>query len=523
MTAAAVREPGRVEDILGQRRAPLVFGVLTVLLIGWLWGSLNPLPWVYDEAAYLLQAQIFAAGEWAAPGRPLPEFFEQIHVFVTPRLVPRYPPGHALLMVPGIWLGATALMPLLFSGLTGALVFGLARRLANPWVGLLTWLIWITAPEELYLRPSFMSQTSSTLVWLLAWTALARWQATGQRRMLVTVAMLGALAGLIRPVTAIAFLIPVGLVILKRVIAEREWRALLVAIAAALPVAAIGPGWSLATTGRAFPTPYSEYSRVYTPWNMPGFQVDTSPPLRPEIPAISRFRREWLPLHQSHRIERLPAILFERVRGIVMTVWGGPGGEGWAWRYLLVPMALLGLLGLPAPARVVGWCAGSIVLIMLSLASRPLWTVYYLEVFPWFALVTALGVWRVARWTASRAGREGLAAWLVGIGIVASFPRGVDRLIRARDQQVTVRLSHQELAQAIATIPGKAVVFVAAGPAHRPYESLVTNEPDLEGARVWVVHDRGDDNRRLIAVAAGRKAYRWDPGTGRLTGLATSP
>lgn len=513
MTAPA---RGTFERALTSRWAPAGFGLLTFALMLWLWGSLNPAPWVYDEAAYLLQARIFAGGAWFAPGRPLPEFFEQIHVFVTPRLVPRYPPGHALLLVPGIWLGASALMPLLFSAATGSLVFGLARRLANPWVGLVTWAVWVTAPEELYIRPSFMSQTSSTLVWLLAWVALERWAATGSRRMLAAVAVLGATGGIIRPITAVALLIPVGVVVLRGVVRRRDWRGLFLAVAAALPVAAIGPWWSYATTGRAFPTPYSEYSRVYTPWNMPGFRVDTTPPLRAEIPAITRFRREWLPLHQAHRLERLPAILLDRLRGIVMTMWGGPGGEGWGWRYLLAPLALVGLLRLPAPARVAGWGAVSLVLVMLWLASRPLWTVYYLEVFPWFALITALGCWRAAQWVGDRTRHAGLAPLLMAVGVIVSVPGVVDRLIRARDQQITARLGADDLARAVAAIPGRAVVFIAPGPPHRPYESLVTNEPDLERQRVWLVHDRGDDNRRLLAIAAGRSAWRWDPGRAHL-------
>jgi len=129
----------RIEAALAGRTAPVAVGLLTVLLVWWLWGSLHPDPWVYDEASYLLQARIFATGHWSVPGPPLPEFFEQFHVFVAPRLVPKYPPGHALLLVPGIWLGLPALLPLVMSGLTGGLVFGLGRRLGSPLVGLVAW------------------------------------------------------------------------------------------------------------------------------------------------------------------------------------------------------------------------------------------------------------------------------------------------------------------------------------------------------------------------------------------------
>ena len=520
MTETGTRRSA-AERALGGWAAPVLVGAMTAAVIGWLWGSLNPLPWVYDEAAYLLQAKIFATWHWSAPGRPVPEFFEQVHVFVTPRLVPRYPPGHALLLVPGIWLGASALMPLLFSAVTGGLVFGVARRLANGWVALMTWLVWITAPEELYLRPSFMSQTSSTLIWLLAWIALARWQARGDRWALIMVAMFGAYAGVIRPITAVALLIPVGVVVLNTIRARPDWAGVGMAAVAGLSVAALGPLWSFESTGRAFPTPYSEYSRVYTPWNLPGFRVDTAPPLRPEIPAISKFRREWLPVHQSHRIERLPIILAERIRGIVVTLWGGPGGAGWSWRYGLVPLALLGFVRLPSPVRVVGWGAAALVLVMLSLASRPLWTVYYLEVFPLLAFATGLGAWRAAEWVGARSRRADLAPLLVVIALVASVPGIADRLVAAKDQQVTARMIRDDLARAIAGISGRAIVFVAPGPAHRPHEDLVSNEPDVDAARVWVVHDRGADNARLLTVAPGRTAYRFDPADGSIVPFRT--
>ena len=54
------------------------------------------------------------------------------------------------------------------------------------------------------------------------------------------------------------------------------------------------------------------------------------------------------------------------------------------------------------------------------------------------------------------------------------------------------------------------------GPPHRPYESYVQNEPDLDQTRVWLVQDRGDDDRRLMAIAPDRAPYRFDPGTGKL-------
>ncbi|MBM4187300.1 MAG: hypothetical protein FJ206_08320 [Gemmatimonadetes bacterium] len=510
----------RLERSLTRREAVVVVALLTAALHWWLAGSLSPIPWVYDEAAYLLQAKIFATGHWTAAGRPLPEFFEQLHVFVTPKLAPKYPPGHALLLVPGVWLGHPWLMPLLFNGLTAALVFGFARSLLGVWPGLLTWVIWVTAPAELYLRPSYMSQVSSTLIWLTAWWLLERWRQGGQRRDLVMLAIAAGLAVIVRPITAFAFLIPAGLVVLRGVMARRQWPVLGAACVAALPVLGIAVWWSIASGGRPYPTPYSEYSRVYTPWNMPGFAVDSTPPERAEIPAVRRFREEWRPIHERHTLERLPAIAAERLAGIGVTFFGDGGFPGVRTpvRWILVLAFVAGLIGLPRPIGLALLSGGVLFVSMLWLASRPLWTIYYFEAFPALAAATAWGAWRLARRAAGLLGRPSPAALVLG-GLALAVPGTVDRLIRARQQQIDLRETATMLATRIDSIEGQAVVFVAPGPAHRPYESYVVNEPDLGTTRVWIAHDRGADNVRLMAIAPGRLGYRFDPGTGGLTRL----
>jgi len=508
----------RTEAALGSRVAPWVAGASSVLLVFWLWGgTLSPLPWVYDEAAYLLQARIFAGGHWAAPSPPLPEFFEQMHVFVTPALVPKYPPGHALLMVPGIWLGMPALIPLLLTGLTAGLLFAAARGFGGPWVGFLAWLIWITAPEELYLRPSYMSQISSGAVWLAGWLMLRRWRDDPKRgAWLVGFGCCAALGAVIRPVSAMAFLVVIGPWVLWRAVRVGQWRAVALSVAMALPVLAIVPWWSYATSGRAFPTPYSEYSRVYAPWNLPGFSVDHSPPERPETPSMAKFRREWLSLHEAHTVGRLPAIALERLRGLGVTFFGERG-----WRWGLVVGFAVGVL--VASGEVLFGLAMVVMLIgfYLWIAARPLWTVYYLEGFPVLGLVTAIGCWRVASWSARRLGAStvppALPGGLVLVGLLVAVPGTVDRLVRAKEQQVNLRLVQTDLARAVEGIAGKAVIFVKTGPERRPYESYVQNAPDLDRERVWIVQDRGPDNQRLLDASGGRQGYLFDPGTGTVT------
>ena len=522
--AAFVRLFDRIDQALLSRWAPWVIAGLTGLLVAWLMGGLNPEPWVYDEAAYLLQAKIFATGHWSAPGRPLPEFFEQLHVFVTPRLVPKYPPGHALLMVPGIWLGMAALIPLVATTATGGLIFRLARGLGGHWVGLLTWLVWITAPEELYLRPSYLSQTSTTLMWLGVWWSVERWR-QGGGRWLIVASLLVALAAITRPITAIALALPVAVVVLRRLWEERSFTPALAGLIAALPILALAPLWSFESTGRAFPTPYSEYSRVYVPWNMPGFSIDRSPPRRAEIPAITRFRTEWLPIHEGHTVARLPAIALARLKGIGTTFFGDGGFPDGAvpWRWVLLGAALIGVVRPPRAMWPALAGAPILFLTMLWLASRPLWTVYYFEIFPVLAFVVALGVVRVAEGMSRMAG----ASWRAGptprfvsgvilAGTLVAVPGTVERVVRAKQQQEDLRLVQTDLRRAVEQLPGRAIVFIGTGTAHRPFESYVMNEPDLDRARVWLVNDRGEDNKRLLSFAKDRAGYFFNPGSGQI-------
>jgi hypothetical protein len=94
-------------------------------------GLLPPTPVLHDEVSYLFEAWTFAAGHPRYPTPPFPEFFEQLHVLVTPRFASRYPSGFATALIPGVWLGGPALGPVLLAGLSAACLFALAQRLSG--------------------------------------------------------------------------------------------------------------------------------------------------------------------------------------------------------------------------------------------------------------------------------------------------------------------------------------------------------------------------------------------------------
>src|SRR4029077_20401705 len=142
--------------------SPFAAAIVTTLFVRIVWGSFDEPGVVHDERAYLLQAGSAAGGHWTGAGPPLSAFFEQVHVFIAPAVFAKYPPAHALTLVPGIWLSMPGLMPAGVTGIAGALTYWLARRFADEWTALLTWWLWTTSWPTLHWSASYFSETTST-------------------------------------------------------------------------------------------------------------------------------------------------------------------------------------------------------------------------------------------------------------------------------------------------------------------------------------------------------------------------
>ena len=498
------------------RAAPIIVGTVTTLVTWWLWGTLSATPYVHDEVAILLQAKIFAGFRWAAPAPPLPEFFEQFHVFVTPTLAPKYPPGHALTMVPGIWLGLPGLMSVLLSGLTGAMLFVLARRYSNGVVALLAWIIWLVAPAALRFRPSYFSEITTGAIWLVAWWTLIRYRETGARKWLVALAALVAWGGITRPVTMIVFAIPVGGMVLWTVWKRRAWLDVAAALPLALAICSIVPIWGRAVLGEWGKNPYAYYQALYFPVENPGLGVDSTPPLRQLPPNMARFNEYARPMHEVHTAERLGEQLQLRLVELRRGMWGGQ-----SFLYLL---AILGVLVMPAAVAVaLGTCV-LVVLAYLSIAHQPYWLIYYLEVLPVLAFLSALGVWQfvtlVAELAPKRVGRArelALPALVTCAALVSWLSAdSLDAFGMWHRQLSYAPKYHETFQELVSKIPDrKAVVFVRYAPTADVHLSLTNNEPDPASARVWAVHDLGDENLRLLKIAPDRVPYLYEELPGR--------
>jgi hypothetical protein len=496
---------------MSSRWAPVLCGVLTAVVTWWVWGSLRQIPAYHDEAAYLLQAKLVASGRWTAPGRPLPEFFEQYHVLVTPVLASKYWPGHSLLMVPGMWLGLPGLVPVLLSGLTGALCFALARRLTNPWVAALAWFFWTTAPGVMHWRASYYSEVTTSALWLVSWWALLDWYETGRRGALLILAACVGWSAITRPLTALAFAVPTGIVVLRRCYARRTWRDLGLALGLGAVLLGLIPLWSARTTGDWRTTPYALYARLYFP-----FHLDTTEPERALPPDMQRWVGPMQDMVRAYTLGAFPGALVERVRQIGVDMWHG-------WRLLFLPFAIVGLFVLPAGAGYAVATAAFLVLAHLWIAHVPSWSLYYLEVQPVLAFLTALGVGVTAPRVTRRLGASPTRLIALIVGSAALALAFLD--LRATGRTLANRQAYfRRFATLVQRIPDpQAIVFVRYSPYHNVHGSLIANEPDLEQAHAWIVYDRGADNARLLALAPARVPYLYDETTNTLTALPRAP
>lgn len=504
-----------LERALESRFAPVVLGALTALLSVWMWGSLSAPAVIHDESAYLLQARIFASGHLSAPPPALPEFFEQYHVLLTPRLAPKYLPGHALMLVPGIWLGLPGLMPVLLGGVAAGLLFALSRRVAGCWVAALSWMISLTSPADVVWRCMYLSESTSSAVWLGAAWFLLRWWEGGRSRDLVFVALLCAWLAITRPLTAIAVAFPVGVVVLVGVWRRQAFAALGSALAAGLVVLCLVPVWNAASLRDWRTTPYAEYSRVYFPYQKLGFGVDPAPPLRALPADMVVYDAKYRRIHAAHTVRDLPRAAVRRVYASC----GAFLGEG-VWRAPLGLFLLLGLLRLRGPA--IFGLVSSLSLFVAYLAyAHPLdWLIYYAEGHAFLAFAVALGLWQVLVRLSSESHAPLAAAALLALAPalgaldVVGVRRGIQHSLSY----------HRGFAEALAKLPHeKAVVFVRYAPNHDVNDALVENPPDYDRARVWVAYDRGRENARLLVLDPERVPYLFDEAASTLYPLPPPP
>jgi hypothetical protein len=340
-----------------------------------------------DENSYLFQATTFSRLSLRCPPPPHP--LEQLLIRGMNVLDPergwfsRYPPGHALWLVPGILAGDARIMSALAAALSLWLLTGAARSLRAPWWAAAVFLL--LSPYFLFMHGTLLSHTSGMLAVSLMLWAYLRWRET--RRICHVVLAGGAWAFLFlgRPYTA-ALLVPAfaldGLVLWFR----RRDRATFLALCAFAAAALSGPLLMLVynklVTGNAGLCPYAMYAKD---------------------PHLGFHERHTFALGLTH--------LGENLRLLDTWLLGVPGALGGL-------AAAFFLCRSSAPVRlaavaVVSLVAGYVLFYYPGFnTSGPY---YYFEALPFMAVTVALLAQHAARWRRAR------AAGLVLFAAIAVF------------------------------------------------------------------------------------------------------
>lgn len=506
---------------LDHRRAPLLIGLLTAAACWWVAGrTLDVEPISTDEAAYLLQAEIFAHGQVTAPGAPIPEFFEQPWVLVTPRIVAKYPPGHSLLLAPGVALGLPWLMPLLLNVVSGALLFALLRRAIGAPAALLAWGAWVLSGMAMAWQTSYFSEVSLLACWLGAGALVWRWLDGASWRPLAGAGALAAFGASTRPLSILLLGLPLAVVVLGQASRRARWRELWPAVGVAAAGLLAIPLWNHAATGDAWRSPLRAYTETYIPWDRLGFAIDSTPPLRATPTDLQAIAAQLAKVHREHTLSALPRTVLERADRVRALLFYG-------WRWLLAGAVLAGIWRLAPAARLMLACAGVQFVGHAVWGHQAGWTIYYAESAAfWFipgavglvCLIVALG--RRLGGGAEAEGRAGLvvllaAPVLIWLSFEDSAPYREWRQVRAGESRAFAEFVRQG--------PPGAIYFVRYGEARSGRPGLIRNDPFLATARAWVVYDLGPKDQELLRAAPGRTGYLVDEATRSVTELPRAP
>jgi 4-amino-4-deoxy-L-arabinose transferase-like glycosyltransferase len=401
-------------------------------------------------------------------------------------------------------------MPILLNAAAGSLVFANVRRIAGGAVALITFLLWVSAPGTFWYRASYLSENTTSVLWLLALWELQEWLEKGGRLRVLVLALCLGLGAITRPMTMGLLALPIAFVFLRRVVARRSWHDLALAVVAGGFWLFVLPLWAAQTTGDWRISPYRHYSRVYFPYDWTGFGVRPDPPLRPLPDALKPFAAHFLRLHTEFTVPAVPDSALRRWYTMGQEQWGG-------WRNGLRPFAIVGAMAFGAQAGFALVSAAVLFVGHLSFAHNPAWCPYYLEIQPVLSFATAMGLCGVLAsivrpWPVHGRGDERVrrvVTWfLLGAGALAVA--GAAGLMDARSRRRSDLADQARFEKRLEALPAPAIVFVHYDPVRGVKGGLVRNPVDLNAARVWIVHDLGPRNAELMRLAPDRRLYLYD-------------
>ncbi|MCS6771557.1 MAG: hypothetical protein NZ740_05980, partial [Kiritimatiellae bacterium] len=434
-----------------------------------------------DEASYVFQANNFLDGVIARPPPPFPDAFlhGMIVIHHEAGWFSRYPPGHPLWLIPGLWLGDVRVSAALAAAVAMWFLCAAATTL-NISQALIA-LPLLLSPWFIFMYGTLLSHTSG-----LAATALLCWAyIRGQQRK--SIVLLGS-AGLAwsflflnRTYTAAWMAVPFGLDALIEWLRHRSRDALARAVVFA-GAAAIGPALYLIYNGLATGDPLTPTYLFYDPDEAPGF-------------GPRRMEGEWL----IHTPERGWRIFIENAK-LLNRWWLGFEGSlalaailavfGWSrrWSPTLLCATLAVWLG-----YIAFWYPGA------PEAGGP---VYWFETLAPLSLVAGMGFQRLWNGLNLRPALRIAAASLMGVTLAVNSLSFVRREAEAR---APAQQARRELESTLAGLPRRSLVLLE-NFVFPPFHELAFNPKGLESEPIRALSQRAE-NSVLQRIFRDRPAF----------------
>ena len=170
---------------------------------------LDHIPHILDSIAQLFHAKIFRTGNLFAPLPPHKEFFDYAHVINDVKWYSQYPPGHSLLLMMGLFVGAPWLIGPLLGTLSLFLFYFLVKGIyGDQQTTYLSYLLLLFSPFFLFMSSSHMNHNSTMFFIVLFLYFYSRmFSSNSSTHALISGLSLGYAIN-IRPLTAVAIGFP---------------------------------------------------------------------------------------------------------------------------------------------------------------------------------------------------------------------------------------------------------------------------------------------------------------------------
>ncbi len=194
------------------------FGISIILLCAALFLALairimvdchEKIPHIQDSSAYLFQAKMHANGRFFVPA---PSFIDSVNfefmVHRDGKWYGKYPPGHPLVLTPGVVVGFPWIEPPILGFCSFLLLVVVAGRLYSFPVAVLSSLIAVASPFFVFLSASFMSHITCLLALLIFLYLVLRMEEGGRKSFAFWAGFALGWAFITRPLTAVAVAAP---------------------------------------------------------------------------------------------------------------------------------------------------------------------------------------------------------------------------------------------------------------------------------------------------------------------------